>query len=385
MCIDTKKIIRTSIIVICFMALMTLCGMQIREAQQYLYMVACMALFGFLLDNIWVSAFLWLTTFLYIFHKQLYISQLYLQNVFFGCVLYMLTKISFKKEHINLFINVILWLIVCNILYMIVQLFGYDFIYGSPNTNPDLPGKFLRVGDPAGFMGNKAQMGVLMAMGIPFLVSKPGYKYTLLSLLLFIPIYISQSAICLLAGVVGFIFPLWFKPLVYKKAIIAVCIVTMLAGFGYATFNLRASKLPFSCTLRFEAWKGILQDAYIHPITGWGLDSFRNKTPVKDFLYMTNPRATSHGQQMDYLDNPHNLYISLLYEWGLGGLIILIGLLRMYGIAFTKAIKEPELIGLAGLLLTVLITSVAQFPMFLTKLAIIVIVASALYEVQVKG
>lgn len=382
---DIKKIIRGVVITMSFMTIAYLYGMRQREAQQYLLMLGCMGLFGFLLDNIWISVFLWWTLFLQLFFKDLSVGMVYVSNIFFGCILYYLTKISFKKEHIDTFINAILWLTAINLLYMIVQLFGFDWIFlANWACNETGQQAFIKSTEPIGFMGYKAMMGCLMAMAIPLLATRP-YKWaTIGSILLFIPLYIAKASICLIAGAIGLLWVIWHKIRWNKQRAILAVAIGILIMLCILFYVFRIDDTGSSLNLRLVAWQGILKDTTVHPITGWGLDSFGHQTKNKNFLYMMNPQKVDQGVHMDYLDNPHNLYISLMYEWGIVGIIILIGLLRKYGLIYAKAIKEPNTIALAGFLIVTLIVSLAQFPMFLSRMVVLIVPIVALWEVQTK-
>jgi O-antigen ligase len=381
--IDIKKIIRMVVIAFSFLSLTYLYGVDMRDAQQYIFMLGCMALFGFLLDNIWISCFLWWTIFLQVFFKN-GAGSVYLSNVFFGCILYYLVKVAFKKEHIDTFINAILWLVVLNIGYMSIQLLGYDWIYKLGMFTTEGFKGYVHATDPAGFMGFKACMGMLMAMAVPLLATRQSKWALAASLLLFIPLYLSQASICILAAIVGLIWVIWHKTMwTYRKFLVFLLIGLMVLGM-FLFYIFKVDNPDSSMKLRLVAWQGILQDTVIHPVTGWGLDSFRNITETKKHLYGINltQMITQKGTHMDYFDNPHNLYISLMFEWGIVGIIILIGLLRRWGLQYAKAIKEPNMIALAGFLLVTLVISIAQFPMFLSRLVVLVVPCVALWEVN---
>ena len=361
--------------------------METREAQQFFFLLGGMILFGLILDNLWITLFIWWSVFLYAFFK-FQLGHNYLINIFMGCVFYYLTKKSFDKQHIDFFINAVLWIIVINLLYMSGQLLGLDWIFKQRIDTIEGFMGFGRHTDPAGFMGFKACMGMIMAFGIPLLASRTTKFSMLCAILLFFPIYLSESSICVLAGVVGLLFALWYKPVSFikkwqKQVVYGVLCLILIGGAVFYAFNVDST--PTSIQLRLVAWRGILEDTSIHPVTGWGMDSFRNITEQKKHFYIMNPEKTPKGNiHMEFLDNPHNLYISLLFEWGIIALIILGGYLRQCGIKFIKVIKEPNTIALAGFGIVFLIVSIAQFPMFLARMAILIVIAAGLFEVQVK-
>jgi len=136
-------------------------------------------------------------------------------------------------------------------------------------------------------------------------------------------------------------------------------------------------------TTRKGVWKKAMSDALIHPVKSWGLDSFRNQTKMKKHIYVMNVTKNKEGQiiHADIWDNPHNLYVSLLFEWGIISLFILGGLLRYYAIRFNRCVKSPNVVGLAGFLIVLLIVSIGQFPLFLARLACFIVPAAALFEI----
>ena len=85
--------------------MLTAIGIKEREVQQWGFMLGLMVIFGLLLRNIWLTLFLGWTVFLFAFFK-FEIGLIYVTNIFFGCLLYYLVKVVFKKEHINFFINI---------------------------------------------------------------------------------------------------------------------------------------------------------------------------------------------------------------------------------------------------------------------------------------
>lgn len=358
-----QKIIRCFVVTLCFIGMLTAIGMQEREVQQWGFMLGLIVIFGLILRNIWLTLFLGWTVFLFAFFK-FETGMIYVTNVFFGCLLYYLVKLAFKKEHINLFINAVLWFAVINIFYMALQISNFDFIYkvAGENTKNIIP---------TGFMGQVGMCGALLALCVPLLASRTSKLAIVGSLLLFIPLYICLSSISLWAAGIGLLFVLWFK-LPKKIWFTIVFLIILVCIF----FDLKIQHPGVS--VRIALWKKVLSDCIKHPIVGWGLDSFRNITPHKNFLYRLA------GCTQIVWDNPHNLIISLFCEFGLVGILLLIGYLRQCCIWFKNAVKEPNVIALFGFLVEVVIISQANFIMFLPRVCIIVIIGAALFEIAVK-
>lgn len=378
------KVIRFGIIALLFICVLTLQGMpDMRKVHDIAMSLGMILLFGLLVKNIWITLFVAWTVFLYCFFK-FSSGQLYISNIFFGTVLYMITKVAFKKENINLFINGVLWLVFINIVLMALQLVAYDFVFIGAKYVQGFKVLFENTA-PSGFMGHISTMGCLMALAIPLLLSRGSLTATIGAVGLFVPLYLSSASLCVLAGIFGFMFVLFFK---IKKITWFLIILLFLSGGIYYT-----TKVDHLGTERFPVWKKVLKDCYVHPFTGWGLDSFRNKTPNKDFKYAqevlhydeyTHEDGTKYTDvtHINWWDNPHNLYISLAFEFGAVGLFIFIGFIRQNVMRFSYAVKDMNTIALFGFVLVFLAVSAGHFPIFLARCAVFIIPAFALLEVS---
>lgn len=356
-----NKIIRCFIAVLVFMCLTLNGAFPTREAQQLYFIIAGMVLFGLMLNNVWATLFLTWTAYLYAFYG-FKCGQIYVSHIFIGSVLYLLTKISFQKKHIDFFINAVLWLIVLNIGYMIVQCLEWDFIYKGIEHNTGATFRNIR---PLGFMGNYGYTGILIAIGIPLLATR-GHKWSIpLAITLFLPLSLAKSCLPILGGVIGLLFVLFFK--IPRKVWVVFVLVFIILSACYLIF------IDMPGTERWPVWKTALEHVTMsRPLVGLGLDSFRNALPWKNFKYI-NPGGS-------LWDNPHNLYISIYYEFGLIGLMILIGYLRFLGLRFGRAIKSPNTLALGGVILLFFIVSLGHFPIFLSRLAVIFVPIMALFE-----
>ena len=366
-----QKIIRCFVIALCFLGMLTAIGMREREIQQWGFMLGLMVIFGLLLRNIWLTLFLGWTVFLYAYFK-FEVGLIYVTNIFFGCLLYYLVKVAFKKEHINFFINAVLWFAFLNIIYMTLQISGYDFIYRYVAPDNSNLGQITANIVPTGFMGQRAICGAFLALCMPLLVSRTSKLAIVGALGLFIPLYLSQASLTLWSAGIGLGFVLWYK--IPKKVWFTIVVVV----FSFFVFYFIRVDKPGSS--RLPMWKNVLHDCVKHPVTGWGLDSFRNITSYKDFKY----KETSRPGYIAWWDNPHNLLISLLFEFGLVGLFLLGGYLRQCGIWFMRAVKSPNAIGLFGFIIVTMLVSQGHFVLFLARTCVIIIPAMALFEVAVK-
>ena len=372
-----QKILRCAIVALCFVGLLTIIGIPEREVHQIGMMIGVMAVFGLLLRNIWITLFLWWSLFLFSY-GMFETGQIYITNIFYGCLLYYVTRLAFAKKHINFFINGVLWFAAINCFYMLFQMNGLDFIYSinSGSVANPLPIRNLH---PVGFMNNSGYTACLIAMSIPLLASR-WTKWSIIgSLCLFVPLYIQGSTIGLIAAVIGLLFVMWFR--IRKLLWIIIVIALMFGGSRYLVKSHYRGLIGWH---RVELWRTVMAYTVKHPVLGWGLDSYRNTTKEKDFLFYDSFHLEGEKKLkiIKYWDNPHNLLVSLVFEFGIIPIFFLGGYLRQCAIRFNRSVKEANTIALGSLLLVVVLLSMAQFPMFLARLVVIIIPALALFEVQ---
>ena len=188
-----------------------------------------------------------------------------------------------------------------------------------------------------------------------------------------------------MAGMVGLLFVLYFR--IPRRVWVSMIIFLTLVGCFY--WN-KIDKPGFE---RITIWRTILRDSIRHPVTGWGMDSFANMTPQKNFRYKQwsgdfknytdkDGRTFENIKYIAWWDNPHNLYISLMFEFGFVGLFLFAAYIRQNVLRFKFAIKSPEVIGLGGFILVFLLVSTGHFPMWLARLAPSIIAAFALFEIS---
>ena len=346
-----------------------------------MFCIGIMCTFALMLRNLWLTLFVIWTAVLYVMFG-LGTGIIYVINLFFGCVLYYMTKVTYKKQHIDSFIKMLLIFVGCNIVYMILQVADFDFYYWMIVRHLDGSLVTQTNTSPCGFMGYKAGMGMLMALAIPLIATRRTRFALVMTLLLAIPIYISRSTICVIGGISGYMLVLWYRVKRWQWVSI-VAVLGILASLYVWKIDAPMGTL----STRPRQWKVVLRDCTKYPIAGWGLDSFRNFTKVKKVNYCDAiTRTVTESENRVHIvqwDNPHNLPISIFFEWGLIGLLLLGGYLRACFIKFRKSIKTPNMLALSGFLLVFFVVSLAQFPIFLGKFAIFIIPMFALYEIEV--
>ena len=370
----TKKMVRMLIAAFVFLGLCYISGLGTRPAQQMIMLMFTMVILGLFLRNTWITLFIWWTVFLFFYFKFNY-GAIYLHHIFYGALIYYMVKKTFKREHIDFFINAFLIFVMINILYICLQINDWDRLFLMDNW---IKGQNYPIWNikPIGFMGFEAGMGMFMALGIPLLVARKGWGAKLGGMGLLVPILISKSSANVIAAVIGIMFVLFFQ----MRKRYWICIVIMLVSLG--TFYTTKIDRPNSD--RWPQWKMALGDAILHPIVGSGLDSFRR--PTKDKPYTYAREEYNDGKRILILewDNPHNLGLSLFAEWGIFGILIFIGYLRQICLWFRRAIKTPQVLGMGGSILVLFLLSGAHFPLFLARIAVPMICIAALFEVATR-
>jgi len=374
----TQKIMRFGIVSFLFLCVLTMYGVDVRISHQYAFILGVIVLSSLLLRNIWLTLLLAWATFLFSYF-QFKTGWNYLANIFYGCMLFYLTKVAFSKKDIDFFIKIALWVLALNVLYMIPQIMKLDFIYAHYETLKGFMAGYGSLNRPApiGFMGNTSNMAAFIAMMIPLLATRKGKFPLIASGLLFIPLYYLHSSTNLIAAVITSLFVVFYR---FSKKIFIGCVIGLVFLGG-----IYLTRVDGIGTERFNQWQMVLTDGWSHPVVGWGLDSFRNFTPNKNFIYTAGARVYDDGKVWtNTWDNPHNLFVSLFYEFGIVGIFLVLGLLRQYFLWFRKAPKDPNLIALAGFLIAFLVCSMGHFPIFLARTAVFIIPVVALFEVEVR-
>ena len=365
-----KKVTRLSIAALIFLCVSNLCGLSIRASHQLLFSLFVIVISSLFCRNIWATVFVWWSSLLFIM-SRFEVGAVYMTNIFYGTMLYCLTKNAFQRRHINFFANAILWLLFANLAYGIIQVLGYDFIYNCWE-HLNFMGIHKLKACPSGFMSNSGIMASLICMAFPIWATRSRLSIYP-SLLLVIPIIILHSSVAVLTFVVTAMFILFHR--VKLKIWLSVVVLLVLCGISYCMF------FDAPGYERAELWKSVMADAYNHPVIGWGMDTFRNFNSKKPFIYVNGPDNSA----LSKWDNPHNLLISLVYEFGFVSLFFLIGYIRHIAVMFKSATKTPNAIGFTGFFIAFLVVSMANFPIFLCRLAVLIIPCLALMEVELNG
>jgi hypothetical protein len=350
--------------------------------------------------NVWLAAFMIWSIFLYAYYNFPGIGGNYVMNLFMAAVLYQVTYEYVNEKRVREIFLAIMFLCGLNLFFTWLQLHGADPVYMSHDTK-------IYNYDPVGIMGIKAVSGVFSAICIPIAL----FMSPFLVLMAIPTLYISASSSAFVAAIASFLFMLYFKS---RKVFLLVLLPLLLVGGLYVKNDSKANMM----TDRYNLWKISMRDALQRPIVGMGLDSFRNVGLMKPFLYFkdaTNNNALRmkyapesgqwippKGYPIEYKvltdesgmvlfnpdgsvkqdplvnpwDHPHNEFVSVIYEFGIIGLLLLIALIWDMARRFKP---EPILITLGAVFIVYLVSSTGQFPFHLARTAYLSVVFLACY------
>lgn len=383
-----KKVVRLFISALAFLCVVNIAGMDARLAHQWIFMLGIFCVFSIILKNIWLTLFMWWSAILFLVFKM-NLGGVYLQNIFLGCVVYFLVKLCFERKHIDFYLNIILWLVFANLAYGLVQIVGCNFLYRPHEyihgflTKELYPsykylgclGGWEYTNGINGFMGFSSCTAILYTFAIPILLTRKNLIAKIGGFLMFVPIYYLHSSTSLMTAIIAVIFLSFF--MLKRKYFFIALGIAILSAIGFLMFCDMPGKE------RFALWKLVLTDCNLHPVIGWGMDSFRNFTAQKQHLFvMGEQEQAALGIIKQLWDNPHNLYISLWYEFGIVSLILLGGYIRQVCLWFKDSEKTRNLLALTTIILIFFVSSIGQFPIFLARMAVIIIPCFALFEVE---
>ena len=209
---------------------------------------------------------------------------------------------------------------------------------------------------------------------IPLLYSRGSLTAKIGSLGLLYPLIHLKSSISLLAGVVGLLIVSYYR--INRKLWIGILILGIA---GSCWFGLTKDHMPID---RFKHWQHVLRDGSTHPIVGWGLDSYRNVTEEKKSIYYSSYTDYGEIRYMEVWDNPHNLLVSLFFEFGIGGIVLLLLYYIDINKKFRRGVKYNNRLGLYSFSIVLLVLSLFHFPMYLARFTCFIIPAFALLETE---
>lgn len=342
-------------------------------------------------ENIWLAMFLVWSCFLYAYYNFPIIGGNYVTHIFLACILYQITYHLVNRKRVETVFKLVLILCGLNIAFCFLQKFGYDPLFMN------VVEKSMNI-DPVGIMGIKAVSGVFSAISIPIaLFFSPFLVIPIIPALI-----ISDCSSAVAATVVSILFLTWHQS---RKFFAYMLIPLSLAGCLYFAHDSKMNMM----TDRVNVWKIALQDSLARPFVGMGLDSFRNVGALKPFLYFKNvadnkavrmgydkenkawipeggkelAKYTDGQLHLDPWDNPHNLYVSIIYEFSIIGFLLFLGLL---GDIWRRLYRDPVVLTIFAIFIVYLVSSIGQFPFYLARTAhLAVIFLACYYKLTEKG
>lgn len=362
-----------------------------RMGHEQAFELGVTVLFGItFVENIWLAMFLIWSCFIYAYYNFPAIGGNYVMHLLFACILYQITYQLVNRKRIETVFKVILAICLINLIFTVMQVFGYDPIFMNLKDG-------VMNFDPVGVMGIKAVSGVLSAISLPVAL----YFSPWLAIPIIPALIISDCSSAVAATVVSVLF------LAYQQSRKLFTYMLIPVAFMGCLYFAHDSKMNMMSD-RVNVWKATVKDGFQRPFVGWGLDSFRNIGAVKPFMYFKNnadnsairmaydsktnswiPETPGYKKDLDGKlnvdpwDNPHNEYVGIFYEFGLVGFLIFFALLsdirkRLY--------REPVVTTIFAVFLVYLVSSIGQFPFHLARTAhLSVILLACYYKLTEKG
>lgn len=369
----------------------------LRIGQEQFFQLGITFLFAVaFLENIYFSLFVIWTASLYIYWDFPSQGGNYLMNILWAGILYQITYKIVSRQNVMTIYKAFLALLILNIIWIVFQITGNGFMFVE-----HLKTNFTN--QAVGFMGIKAHMGMLFALGVPIALRtcKP------LAVVFLYPIWLSQSSVAVVSAVICILYWFWIN---HRRYFIVLLIILSLGGGWYVNKDSKSGMMHD----RVYLWKVVAQDITLRPFVGWGLDSFRNISKLKNFMYgkitsvdferqksarfkyheetqsLVPPKELTkkEGEYFDLWDNPHNEYISIVYEFGFVPILILLFMIKDIIRRFRN--YDYDSVCIMGIFISYAVTSLGQFPFHVARIGYAFPIVLAIYykltdEAQKKG
>lgn len=299
----------------------------------------------------WIALFLMLVTFSMFWPSYGPMSYLAGRSVFNGCLLYLFIVKFFSVQNLN-------------ILYRIMRIFVYFHTVVAAFQWLGVAGQ-LNVPYPTGLMANPLELAALAVFCLPAFLMLKGWRSGLVAAPVAGVLIAGQSLgmLCLWAGLI------FYLAVEYRMYYPLIVSAVLLAGIWIFRehlpfiFDRPGNELSLSITNRLFVWNKAIMAWKQHWIFGSGIGHWK-------IVFAINPNGTLKPMAVDgkaWLTT-HNEFLQMLFELGIGSVIIFVGYIAD---TIRKATRKAA-IPLTALVI-IIIYSAASFPMHVAPTAIIAI------------
>jgi len=170
----------------------------------------------------------------------------------------------------------------------------------------------------AAFLGNPNFAGGYLVISFIYLTSllKTNKQLVLPSLLFLVSLLLTQSRSAIIAFLVVLIIRVWAKSKNKRNLILALVFIALISTLAVFSFNRPVS----SFDNRILIWQRSIKAFSQKPIFGWGIENF-------DLAFQSALKPSDFDFKNIRVDHAHNIFLAILINYGLLGLLAYLGLL----------------------------------------------------------
>jgi hypothetical protein len=379
-------------------------GGEMRPFQEHFFQWMSIGLIALFLENIWLTLFLIYNVILYLAGGGV-IGSMQTLNILFGCLLFRFSRSYFSKHDFSMMYKPILFTLCISMVFMVMQFLHIDMI-NMPQTG-DMRLISGTNTQPVGIFSICFAHALFMDMCMPILATTFSWGW-IPALLLLIPIYLCKSSAAMLAALIIILVYSYFRYDKFKKWILGITAILIILGGLYIYHDYRQD--PGTMKSRFPMWSAVIKSCFNHP-EGYGPDSFRNFNTKKHFIFHSDvnretmievqhgndtlisyyspsndsakvsalneslekngfPKDNKGISQISTWDNPHQILLTILFEYGFFGLFLFFGLCRDIIIRFMRSSQNMTIVTVFCCLLIFPFGGLTEFPIHIARLAV---------------
>lgn len=325
----------------------------VRFSFQLLFQISTAVLLAYAIwffGNKWLSGLLVLSTVSCFYPGLTRNSFATFQLIVFAAAWYLVLVYALKREWVHILLDAMCIIALCNVLYQIVQMCGYDFIY------KDIGGT-VNSGQIVGLMSNTNETSALLAFCLPAFFRKRWFWFMPMMLLGFINTRVTGGVLAAIVMVIVFTFS--FKQKWVWITGVGSCII---GGLLFYLFVDTPDIIN-----RFNTWK-VVWNLYSQKwIMGFGLGHFQNVfvNPVLKAILGAN------------FAQAHNDLLQGVFEMGIGFVVLVCG----YFISIIRRANKAAILSLAAIT-GIVVNSLVNFPFHIAITAMVAITWMAILQVE---